>query len=104
MNYNKDIDTGGNKMKKNEFIDALAMETGLAKNECEKVFNATFKVLEKELTDNKEVAIPNFGTFKVTQRAEREGRNPATGETIHIEASKTVTFKVSSRLKESLNK
>ena len=91
-------------MKKSEMIDALAAKTQLSKVDCEKVFNATFELFADEITAGNEVAVAGFGSFKVVERAEREGRNPKTGEKIHIDASKSVVFKAGTHLKDAVNK
>ena len=91
-------------MKKSEMIEALAKETGLTKTDVEKVFNGTFDLFKKELKKGNNVAVAGFGTFKVSKRAARTGRNPQTGETIKIAASKSVGFKAGSALKEAVNK
>ena len=91
-------------MKKSEMIEALAKETGLTKTEVEKVFNGTFDLFKKELKKGNNVAVAGFGTFKISKRAARTGRNPQTGETIKIKASKSVGFKAGSALKEIVNK
>ena len=90
-------------MKKSEMIEALANETALTKADAEKMFNATFNLVKEELAKGNKVSIAGFGTFKITERAAREGRNPATGETIHIAASKGVNFKVGTELKNIIN-
>lgn len=91
-------------MKKSEMIEALAKETGLTKTDVERVFNGTFDLFKKELGKGNNVAVAGFGTFKVSKRAARTGRNPQTGETIKIAASKSVGFKAGSALKETVNK
>lgn len=91
-------------MKKSEMIEAIATETGVSKSEAEKVFNATFDLFKKELIKGEKVSVSGFGVFKITERSAREGRNPSTGETIKIAASKGVNFKAGSALKEELNK
>ena len=91
-------------MKKSEMIEALAKETGLTKADVEKVFNGTFDLFKKELKKGNNVAVAGFGTFKVSKRAARTGRNPQTGETIKIKASKNVGFKAGTALKEIVNK
>ena len=73
-------------MKKSEMIEALANETGLTKADAEKMFNATFNLVKEELAKGNKVSIAGFGTFKITERAAREGRNPQTGKTMKIEA------------------
>ena len=90
-------------MKKSEMIEALANETGLTKADAEKMFNATFNLVKDELVKGNKVSIAGFGTFKITKRAAREGRNPQTGETIHIAASKGVNFKAGTELKDKIN-
>ena len=91
-------------MKKSEMIESLASETGLTKSEVEKVFNGTFEMFKKELSKGNNVSVAGFGTFKVSHRSAREGRNPQTGETIKIAASNSVSFKAGSALKDVVNK
>ena len=91
-------------MKKSEMIEALANQTGLTKSQVEKVFNGTFELIKDELSKGNKVSVAGFGTFKISERAARDGRNPQTGETIHIAASKSVGFKAGSALKEVVNK
>ena len=90
-------------MKKSEMVEALANETGLTKAETEKVFNATFDLIKDELAKGNKVSVAGFGTFKTSDRAAREGRNPQTGETIHIAACKAVSFKAGTELKSLVN-
>lgn len=90
-------------MKKAEMIETLATATGLSKADTEKVFNATFDLFKSELEKGNEVSVSGFGKFKISERAARTGRNPATGETIEIKASKSVAFKVGKELKDKLN-
>ena len=91
-------------MKKSEMIEVLANQTGLTKADVERVFNGTFDLFKRELEKGNNVAVSGFGTFKISERAARDGRNPQTGETIHIAASKSVSFKAGSALKEVVNK
>lgn len=91
-------------MKKSEIIEALANTVGLTKADCERVFNATFALITSELAKGEEVLVPSFGTFKISDRPEHDGRNPTTGETIRIAASKGVSFKASAHLKDEVNK
>ena len=91
------------RMKKFEMIEDLATKTGLTKNECEKVFNATFEIFKDELAKGEKVSVGGFGTFKITERAARDGRNPLTGEKIKIKASKSVNFKLSTAIKDKIN-
>jgi len=91
-------------MKKSEMIEALANATGLTKADSEKAFNGVFEIIKGELEKGEKVSIAGFGTFKISERAAREGRNPATGETIKIAACKGVSFKAGTELKSKVNK
>jgi len=90
-------------MKKTEIIEAIARATGMTKTDVENVYSATFDLIKEELTKGNEFSVAGFGKFKVTERAARTGRNPQTGETINIAASKSVGFKVGKDLKDKLN-
>ena len=90
-------------MKKTEIISALAENIGLSKAEVEKVYNATFELFKEELEKGNKISVSGFGTFDISERAEREGRNPQTGEIIKIAASKSVKFKAGKELKEKVN-
>lgn len=90
-------------MKKTEIISALAENIGLSKAEVEKVYNATFELFKEELAKGNKISVSGFGTFDISERAEREGRNPQTGEIIKIAASKSVKFKAGKELKEKVN-
>lgn len=91
-------------MKKSEILEALAKTTGESKAAVERVYNATFELIKKELSKGNKVSVSGFGTFKVSKRSAREGRNPQTGETIKIAASKGVSFKAGTELKTAVNK
>ena len=91
-------------MKKSEIMEAIASTTGLSKSDVEKVFSATFDLFKDELVKGNKVSVAGFGVFKISERAARDGRNPQTGETIHIAASKNVGFKAGTALKEAVNK
>ena len=91
-------------MKKSEMIEALANQTGLTKADVEKVFNGTFNLFKEELSKGNDVAVAGFGTFKISERAARDGINPLTKKPLHIPAKKAVSFKAGSALKETVNK
>lgn len=91
-------------MKKTEMMDALANETGLTKAEVQKVFEATFDLFKDELAKGNKVSVAGFGTFNVSKRNARTGRNPQTGETVKIPARNAVTFKAGTELKNVVNK
>ena len=87
-------------MKKFELIKAMAEKTGLSQKDCDAALSAFAEVVVTEVRDNEDaIAIPNLGTFKVKKVKEHDGRNPMTGETIHVPASKTIQFKAQSTLK-----
>lgn len=90
-------------MKKTEIIASLAENIGLTKADVEKVYNATFELFKEELAKGNKISVSGFGTFDISERSEREGRNPQTGETIKIAASKSVKFKAGKELKEKVN-
>lgn len=91
-------------MKKSELIEAIAEKAGLTKVEAGKALDATFEVIANELEKGEKVPVAGFGTFKLSSRAAREGRNPKTGETIKIAASTSVSFKAGTALKDKVNK
>lgn len=83
-------------------IDAVAAKTGLKKKDAEAAVNAVFATISAELVAKNKVQLIGFGTFDVKERAARTGRNPQTGATIEIAASKSVGFKAGKALKDSL--
>ena len=91
-------------MTKAEMISQIAEETGLTKVQAENAFQAVINVVTKEVKAGGNITFPGFGSFSLGQRAARKGRNPQTGDEIDIPASKTVKFKMSSVLKEEINK
>ena len=91
-------------MNKTELVAAIADQAGLSKKDAEKALNAFTDTVKKELKkkDGK-VQLVGFGTFDVTKRAAREGRNPQTGKTMKIKASKAPKFKAGKALKDAVN-
>ena len=90
-------------MNKAEFITAMAEKTGLTKKDSEKAVKAFTEIVAEELKKGEKVQLVGFGTFEVSERAAREGRNPRTGETMPIEASKSPKFKAGKALKDQVN-
>ena len=90
-------------MKKAELVEALAKKTGLTKDDENRALEATFEVITAALKKGERVPVAGFGTFNVSKRKAREGRNPQTGATVKIPARKAVTFKAGTALKESVN-
>ena len=91
-------------MNKTELIAAVAEKTGLKKKDAEAAVAAVFNTVADTLAAGEKVQLIGFGTFEVKARAEREGRNPLTGETIKIAASKTPEFSAGAALKAQVNK
>ena len=87
-------------MNKTELVAAMAEKTELSKKDAEKALKAFTDVVAEELKKGEKVQLVGFGTFEV---AAREGRNPRTGETMTIAASKSPKFKAGKALKDSLN-
>jgi DNA-binding protein HU-beta len=90
-------------MTKQELAQKVASDTDLSGSEAKAAVDATFEVIATELARGGEVAVAGFGKFSVSKRSAREGRNPATGDTIQIAASKAAKFSPASALKKALN-
>ena len=90
-------------MKKAEFIKATAAKAGVSQKEAQIVVAAAHEVIKDALKKGDTVPFLGFGTFKVSNRAARTGRNPQTGEAIKIAAAKLPTFKASPAFKEFIN-
>ena len=91
-------------MNKTELVAAIAEKTELSKKDAEKALKAFTDVVTEELTKGGKIQLVGFGTFEVSERAAREGRNPQTGKTIKIAASKAPKFKDGKALKDVVNK
>lgn len=89
-------------MNKTELITAMAEKAEMSKKDAEKALNAFTNVVTDTLVNGDKVAIVGFGTFEVVERAARTGRNPQTGESIQIAASKSPKFKASKALKDAV--
>jgi DNA-binding protein HU-beta len=90
-------------MTKNELADKVAERTGIPASQARQALEVTIETVSDELAAGGEVALAGFGKFSVSHRAARQGRNPATGETINIAASKAAKFSAASALKSRLN-
>lgn len=90
-------------MNKTELIAAMAEQAGLSKKDAEKALKAFTDVVTEELKKGEKIQVVGFGTFEVSERAAREGRNPQTGEAMAISASKSPKFKAGKALKDALN-
>ncbi len=90
-------------MTKADLIESLATKLDLQKSLAERIVNTMFDDIEGALQKGDKVNISGFGTFAVSARKARQGRNPKTGETIEIPASKSAKFKAGKNLKDKLN-
>ena len=91
-------------MNKTEFIAAVADKAGFTRKQADQAVDAVIEVIQGVMEKDDKLQIPGFGTFYVANRAARDGRNPRTGETIKIAASKVPSFKASKVLKNLVNK
>lgn len=90
-------------MNKSEFIAAIAAKTGSTKEAAAKFVDAYHDTVSETLAAGDQIAFTGFGTYLTRQREAREGRNPRTGETVHIAASKTPALKPGKTLKDRVN-
>lgn len=90
-------------MNKQELITEISNRTGLIKKDTEDAIVAFMDVIKDSLVKGEKVSLSGFGTFDIVERAARTARNPKTGESIEVGASKSPKFKPSKSLKESVN-
>ena len=91
-------------MNNKEFIAELSRRLGYTNKDTARMVSSLLGIMTQELQDGNTIAIQGFGTFEVSERAAREGRNPQTGETMKIAASKAPKFKAGKALKDVINK
>ena len=89
-------------MNKTELVAAVAAKAGISKKDADAAVAAVFASVTDALANGDKVQLIGFGTFEVRERAAKEGRNPKTGETIKIEASKVPAFKAGAALKDAV--
>ena len=94
---------GGITMNKTEFVAAIAEEAGISKADAAKAVKAFTDVVVEEMKKGEKIQLVGFGTFEVSNRAARTGKNPQTGKAIKIAASKAPKFKAGKALKETVN-
>ena len=90
-------------MNKSELIDHVASKTDLSRKDAGSAVDAILDGVVSTLKKGEEVRLTGFGTFGVSERAARDGRNPRTGETIKIKASKSPKFSAGKQFKDALN-
>lgn len=89
-------------MNKTELVNAVAQACDFSKKDADKAVAAVFNAIEGALANGEKVQLIGFGTFEVRERAAKEGRNPRTGETLKIAATKVPAFKAGAALKEAV--
>ena len=89
-------------MTKSDFVDKVAAESGLSKKDAGNAVDAVIRSIENALKSGEEVSFTGFGKFHVADRGAREGRNPRTGETMTIAASRVPRFTAGSGLKKAV--
>ena len=90
-------------MNRTELVAAMAEKSQLSKKDAESALKAFIDVVSEEMQKGEKIQLVGFGTFEVSERAAREGRNPQTGETMTIVASKSPKFKAGKALKDLVN-
>ncbi len=90
-------------MTKNELAEKVAEQTGIGAGQAREALEIVIETVSGELSSGGEVSLAGFGKFSVSNRSARQGRNPSTGETINIPASKSAKFSAASALKKRLN-
>ena len=90
-------------MNKTELIAAIAEKAEISKKDSEKALKSFIDVVTEQLKNDDKVQLVGFGTFEVSKRAAREGRNPQTGQTMKIDACKAPKFKAGKALKDAIN-
>jgi DNA-binding protein HU-beta len=91
-------------MNKSEFVEQIAQKTDLSRKDAEQAVEATLATIEEQLSRGAEISLTGFGKFHVSDRAARQGRNPQTGATIEIKASRVPRFSAGSKLKQVVNR
>ncbi len=89
-------------MTKQELVDSVAEQAELSKAQVKAIIDTTFEAIVGAIKEDKRFAMPGFGTFTVRERKAKTGRNPKTGESIKIKASKTIAFKPAPTVKDKL--
>jgi DNA-binding protein HU-beta len=90
-------------MNKTDLVEVVALKSDLSKKDSEKAVKAVFEAISEALAAGDKIQLVGFGTFAVKERAAREGRNPKTGESMTIAASKAPTFTAGKALKDTVN-
>jgi DNA-binding protein HU-beta len=92
----------GEKMNKSELVEAIAHGSGVTKADAQRVLDTFMMTVTDALKSGDQVVLPGFGSFSTGNRSARTGRNPQTGQTIQIKASRVAKFKAGKTLKEAV--
>ena len=90
-------------LTKIQIVESIHNQIGLPKNKSTEIVETLLEIIKKTLASGEDVLISNFGRFCVKEKAERKGRNPATGDDLMLESRKVVTFRCSGKLRERVN-
>ena len=90
-------------MNKTEVVDVVAQRTGVSKTDTDKVISTFFELAAETVADGEKLSIPGWISFERTHRAARSGRNPATGQPMHIPARNAVKVSAGKKLKDAVN-
>lgn len=90
-------------MSKKDLVNQIAAEAGITKEQANKAVDALIRSITDSLSQGQEIRLPQFGTFHISNRKARDGRNPSTGEAIKIPAAKQPKFRPSQALKDAAN-
>jgi len=91
-------------LTKTNIIDAIAKENGYPRNKASETVEAILEIIKSTLASGEDVLISGFGKFCVKEKAERRGRNPATGDSMMLASRKVVTFKCSGKFREKVRR
>ena len=90
-------------LTKVQIVEAICNQIGFSKNKSSEILETLLEIIKSRLESGEDVLISNFGKFRVKQKDERKGRNPATGDAMMLAPRKVVTFKCSSKLRDKIN-
>jgi integration host factor subunit alpha len=90
-------------LTKIQIVESIHKQTGLTKNKSTEIVETLLEIIKKTLASGEDVLVSNFGRFCVKEKAERKGRNPATGDDLMLEPRKVVTFRCSGKLRDRVN-
>ena len=90
-------------LTKAQIVESIQNQTGFPKNKSSEIMETLLEIIKSTLESGEDVMISNFGKFCVNHKDKRRGRNPATGDSMMLEARKVVTFKCSGKLRDKLN-